>query len=208
MLMSSKVDPLSNVGTSKVFLCIMKGKRNPKAMADFLGIKPPPVIQQLRRLQSLGVIELGEKEGKEQNYRVNWDNFLGLFIDRAMQKRKRTIKRKIQKSETPLMHADDLRDRDQIKSLRSNRHFKRLVQHYLQNVAESKPSYWATINYAIDNFENALLTSISFKRSKKFGGHEKQDFFNKMRSWYNRTMRAETWMDLNLHDAIYKTLKE
>lgn len=199
-----EVDPLSNPGTSKVFLCIIKGKKNPKAIADFLGIRSPPVIQQLRRLQKIKIIELGEKEGKEQNYEVNWDNFLALFIDRAMREGKyeKTRKGGIQVLE------DTTEDFDKIKVLKKNRYFKQLIHLYLQNVAGSNELDWSTISDAILNFESALQQFASFRRSRKFEDPEKQDFFDKMKLWYKRTLSVRTWMDLNLHDAIYKTLRK
>jgi len=202
-----KVDPLSNRGTSRVFLCIIKRKKNPKGIADFLGIQSPPVIEQLRRLQRIGVIELGQKEGKEQNYEVNWGNFLTLFIDQAMQERRR---KRIRKGDIPIGDyvQKNALARDKIRTLKTNPYFKRLVELYLRNVTESKLSNWGTIRDAMDNFEALLKISRAFKRRRKFEDPEKQDFFDKMRLWYNRTLRAETWMDLHLSSAIHETLKE
>jgi len=197
-MITMSTDPLSNPGSSRVFFCIITGRKNPKAIADFLGIKPPPVIEQLRRLRKIGVIQLGGKEGKIQNYEVNWNIFLSLFIKRAMQKRKRKN----------VLEEESHEDIEKIKTLAKNKYFKHLILLYLQNIAESKPSNWGTINDAINNFENALRQTASFKRNRHFKDAERQDFFNKMRVWYNRTLSAQTWMDLCLHDAIYKTLKE
>lgn len=197
LIIMPEVGPLSNPGTSRVFLCIIKGKKNPKATADFLGIKPPPVIEQLRRLRSIGVVKLGEKAGKEQNYEIDWDKFLVLFIEQAMQKRKKT--KDVLVYELP-------EEVEKIRTLKGNKYFKQLVEFYMNDMAEGKTTSWYKISDAIANFENVLRQSSSFKRNKKFEDFEKQAFFDKMRIWYNRTLAAKTWMDLCLHDAIYKTL--
>jgi len=201
-------DPLTNIGTSQVFYQILNGRKNPKAIADALGTQPPPVIQQLRRLQKIKVIKLGRKEGKFQNYEIRWNNFLTLFIDRSMQEREWRKKELIREGDIPIEYDYDLEDQDKIKTLKNNRYFKRLIQLYLQNMSESKQSSRSTISQIIDNFENTLQQSGAFKRSRKIEDPEKQDFFNKMRLWHERASRPTTWMDLNLHDAISKTLKE
>jgi hypothetical protein len=97
---------------------------------------------------------------------------------------------------------------EKIKTLRSNSYFRQLVLFYLESIAESDPSNWRTVSEAIGNFENALRQSRSFKQTGKFENKEKQDFFDNMRMWYNRTLSVQTWMDVCLHDAIYKTLRK
>lgn len=201
-------DPFTNIGTSQVFYQLMKGRKNPKSIADALGVQSPPIIQQLRRLQKIEVVRLGGKEGKFQNYEVDWNNFLTLFVDRAMQERESALREKIKEGEIPMSHAHDFENRDQIKRLKDNQYFKRLILLYLQNVAKSKPSSRNTISHAVDNFENALRQSKSFENTKKFEDPEKQDFFDKMRLWHRRTSQAETWMDLNLHGALRKILRK
>jgi hypothetical protein len=107
-----------------------------------------------------------------------------------------------------VLEEEHLEEIEKIKTLRSNSHFRQLVIFYLKNIAESDPSNWRTVSEAIGNFENALRQSAAFKQTKEFDEKEKQDFFDNMRIWYNRTLSAQTWMDICLHDAIYKTLKD
>ena len=83
----TRIDPLSNVGTSKVFRELCEGPKNPKTIADSLEIKSPPVIEQLRRLQEINLVKLGDKIGRAQNYELIWDNFLELFFERAFKQK-------------------------------------------------------------------------------------------------------------------------
>ena len=38
-------------------------------------------MEHLHKLQEMGAVELGEKEGKYQNYRVNWEKFIEVFFE-------------------------------------------------------------------------------------------------------------------------------
>jgi hypothetical protein len=193
-----KTDPFSNHGTSRVFLSLVKGTRNPKAIADFLGIQPPPVIEQLKRLRKTKTVKLGEKEGKEQNYDIVWIEFLDFFIADAISKRQNT--------DDVIIHPDQ-EQIEQIKRLKNNIYFQRFIEEYLKNMAEGKPSTWKTVRDAINNFENALRQIPALKHSRKFEGDDpKQFYFNTMRKWRNRTLEVKTWMDICLHDAFDKTL--
>lgn len=62
---------------------VILGVDTPKAIGDQLRIKPPSVIEHLHRLNRLGVVELGEKKGKEQHYRVKWSRLTRISLRRA-----------------------------------------------------------------------------------------------------------------------------
>ena len=64
----------------KVLLLVANKVDNPKSIADALGIKPPSVMYQLRRLRKVALVELGEKMGKIQHYEVNWDGVGRAFL--------------------------------------------------------------------------------------------------------------------------------
>jgi len=64
----------------KVLLLLVKGVDNPKSISGGLGVKPPSVIYQLQRLKRIGLVALGEKEGKIQHYKISWDGLERTFL--------------------------------------------------------------------------------------------------------------------------------
>ena len=52
-----EADSLTNWGTSKVFYAMILGSTTPKEIAEDLDITPPAVIDQLRRLQKIGIVK-------------------------------------------------------------------------------------------------------------------------------------------------------
>lgn len=193
-------DALSNPGTSKVFLCLVKGKTNPKSIADELEIKSPPVIQQLRRLQNLGLVDLGKKEGKAQNYDVNWKNFVDRFAEEISAVR-------LNPGDIRIGLPENYQQLDKtIESLKNNRFFQQFVKLYIQNFTVANYSKWPTIAEIIDNTNSVMPMLKSFKREKKFEDSEKQDFHDKMHLWYERSTRIQSWMQLHMSDAIKKIL--
>jgi hypothetical protein len=199
-------DALSNPGTSKVFLCMVKGITNPTAIADELGIKPPPVIQQLRRLQNLGLVELGSKEGKAQNYDVNWKAFAARLVTDAINEEIAPGDAKKNPEEYALMT-------QRILSLKDNRFFLEFLKLYLQKFTDNKSGWpsehsnWPTIAEIIGN-TNAIMTTLdSFKRDEPFADSEMQTFHDKMVLWHERNTRTQTWMKDNVNKAINETLE-
>ena len=79
--MREAIDPFASEGTSNVFFQIVLGWTAPNDIARYLETKPPGVVEHLRKLQEMGVVELGQKEGKYQNYRVNWARFVDAFFE-------------------------------------------------------------------------------------------------------------------------------
>jgi hypothetical protein len=196
---TAKTDPLSNPGTSRVFLCFVKEISNPKAIADFLKIKSPPVIQQLARLKSLGIIKMGEKEGKEQNYIVDWQIFLKLFLDGAIHDRK-------------IIHKEEQFSMEQvikeIQTLTNNDYFYHLVFLYLQFAAEPEnPSQWPTISELILNFEGAMLRSPSLNKKRElYDDSAKLEFFEKLQLWHKLIVFARAKTEENFDNALEDTL--
>jgi DNA-binding Lrp family transcriptional regulator len=190
---------LSNVGTSKVFLSIILGKRNPKTIADFLGIKPPPVIEQFRRLQKMNIIELGEKDGKQQNYRIKWHEFLTIFID---------ILLKQWEQEKDKIEEDYPEQIKKIKSLADNKYFKQVIETYLRSFTEIDASKWdVTVNYLILYFEKTLIQSYHFNKKTQIKETEKKEFFKNMKLWRDKFLSTNTWRDASFNSAIEEILK-
>jgi len=194
-------DALSNPGTSKVFLYLVMGKTNPKSIADELRIKPPPVIQQLRRLQNLGLVELGTKEGKIQNYDVCWDEFCSRFAKEIS-----TVKLNPGDIRVGLLEENAKLDKE-IESLKDNKYFQKFVKLYLENFTLTASSKWPTIAEIIDNAGSVMPMLKSFRQEKKFDDPEKQDFHDRMVLWYNRSTSVQSWMQLHMTDAIKRTLE-
>lgn len=195
-----RTEELSNIGTSKVFLTVLTGKTNPKAIADFLQIKPPPVIEQLRRLQKTKIIELGKKEGKEQNYTLNWKELLKTFIETLIEPA--NDKDKIERT-------DEEQQITKIKTLPDNKYFKQAIEAYLKSVTNNKPFEWeVTINYLILSFKNTLVQASYFNKNKKFDDPEKSEFFNKMQLLRELIISSKTWRDVSFNSEIEKILKE
>lgn len=182
----TRIDPLSNIGTSRVFRELCAGPKNPKKIADSLGIKSPPVIEQLRRLQKVGIVKLEQKIGRAQNYEIDWKAFLELFVDRAFGKK--IIRVKLHKEE--------------IKTLVDNKYFMQFVKLYVCRVLGR-----ATLLEAMQEFENGILHNPSLNRKKAFDDKEKQEFFNKMQLWYKRTLKSANICELFFSDSLARTLK-
>lgn len=182
-------DPFTNVGTSQVFFQMLRGRTNPKAIADALGLQPPPIIQQLRRLQKIEVVRLGKKEGKLQNYDIDMDRFMELFVELAIQ----------EKNTHPLsLHPEE---NDKLRSLVGNEYFRRFIVYYLLNLGPTQ-----TISNASREFEDALLHSRSLVRPRKFDNIEKQQFFDVMRMWKRIAKEKKTFTEVHFLDALTKTL--
>ena len=181
----TRIDPLSNTGTSKVFRELCSDPKNPKKIADSLGIKSPPIIEQLRRLQKVGIVKLGQKIGRAQNYEIDWKSFLELFIDRS-------FTQKVTYTQSY---------REEIKTLVDNKYFKQFVKLYICRVLGR-----VTLLEAMQEFENGLLHSLPFKKKEIYDDKEKQDFFDKMRLWYNRARKSMSICELTLQDSLARTL--
>ena len=201
MISMPRSDALSNPGTSKVFLYLVMGKTSPKAIADGLGIKPPPVIQQLRRLQNLGLVELGTKVGKIQNYKVYWQEFCDRFAKEIS-----TVK--LNPGDIRIGLAEDNQKVDrEIEALKDNKYFQKFVNLYLENFTVTASSKWPTIAEIIDNAGSVMPLLKSFRAERHFDDPEKQDFHDKMVLWYERSTSVQSWMQLHMTDAIRRTLK-
>jgi hypothetical protein len=147
------------------------------------------VIEHLRRLQEIGVVRLGEKKGKFQEYQIDFEEFLTLFIDRAIQEKK---------THPSFIHKGEI---DQLRILKNNRYFREFIVKYLKDLDNI-----ATIDEAAKEFENGLMRAKNLGRKRKFDDDEKRQFFEKMRLWKMATEKKYTFVELNFQDALAKTL--
>lgn len=184
-----KFDPLINLGTSKVFYELLSELKTTKEISEVLKIRPPSVTEHLRRLQEIGIIQLGKKKGKFQDYEINYQKFLILFIERAIQEKK---------THPSHSYPDE---NQELRSLRDNKHFAILVKNYLQNQGLT-----ATIDDSAKEFEDSLLHSSILDKKKQFHDVEKQDFFDKMKKWKKIARKKMTYTELNFQDALARTL--
>lgn len=78
-----KSNPLDNWGTAKVFYKLVSGKTNTKQLAESLNVSPPSISEQLHRLQTLGIVKLGKKEGKVQPYEIDWKIMTQVLVEES-----------------------------------------------------------------------------------------------------------------------------
>jgi hypothetical protein len=69
-------DVLRTRATSDVLFQLIIGRRSPIEISRAIGDTSPAVIKQLWRLRKAGIVRLGEKTGKFQNYEVDWERLV------------------------------------------------------------------------------------------------------------------------------------
>ncbi len=188
---SGKFDPLRNLGTSKVFYSILLGANSPTEISNQLGINPPGVIDHLRKLQRMGIIDIGQKDGKVQHYVIDWRRVRTQFIERAPGSlRSRIIARRL--------------------GWEQKKDFERsMIEGYLKNfVADPrarKETYKekVTVHDAMRAFENALV-SVFPKINMSTKDAELTSFLKGLESWYNDILAgaARSPAQGALHDAF------
>lgn len=77
-----KFDPLNNEGTSRILFLLEEGIDTPTGLARKLKLGPSAIIDHLRKLQRIHVVQLGEKTGKTQHYIVNKGRLAKITDDR------------------------------------------------------------------------------------------------------------------------------
>jgi len=185
-----KFDPLSNIGTSKVFYELLAGHKTSKEISEILKVRSSSVLEHLRRLQEIGIVRLGEKRGKFQDYEIDFEKLLSSFIERALQEKK---------THPSHLYPDET---EQLKSLKDNKYFRIFVTNYLKN---QDPR--ASIGDSAREFEDGLLHSTALSQRKDLVDMEKQEFFNKMREWRKIASKKLTYAELDLQDALARTLR-
>jgi len=65
--------------TSDVLFALIAGKKSLVEISSMIGDTPPAVIKQLWKLRKVGIVKLGEKKAKFQNYEVIWGQLVKNF---------------------------------------------------------------------------------------------------------------------------------
>lgn len=191
-------DPFDSWGASKVFYQLVCGHTTPKEISSNLKIEPPTVVEHLRRLQDIGIVEIGKKEGKYQHYRISWDKFGSVFLEHMPSL---VNARTFLEAVTPdILKKDGFTERDikkikkqdelELRSLErlfseleKNEYFRRLVKEYLKSLAHNIVElgiYELTLNEAAGKFEGSVR-SMPFKKRTK--NPEPSRFLNLLKKW-------------------------
>ncbi len=178
--------PFSSLGTSNVFFQIVLGRTAPNDIANYLKTKPPGILEHLRKLQEIGVVELGEKEGKYQNYRINWGKFVDTFLERTYTPTILDIFVKLEEQEAARKKLELERAslKRTIDGLRISKKFKDVVRIYFEVLVMNmnKDFYpLRTIQGTIYRFEDSLTSVPSLFRLAK--NPEMKDLLRLLEKW-------------------------
>jgi len=179
--LKKRSDPFTNWGTSKVFYKLLQGVTTPKGIAESLRITSPATIEQLRRLQKVGIVRIGAKAGKFQHYEINWSRFVETLIDRAP---------KLNAVYSTLSRLPDYPARPSETRwgsiLCENKYFQSLVAKCFSYAAttpsEEEP---ARICDLVEFFEEALMSTIPFLRKKNITDKERDELLSSLEHWNN-----------------------
>jgi len=177
-----RLNPLRNPGTSKVFYTLIEGTSTPSQLAARLGIKPPAVTEQLRRLERVGVVRLDQKRGKFRQYLVDWDKVVettanGVYADEKTLELREFFKR--------------------------NEVFRRIVVGYFRRVAHDALMTCMPFEEVLDDFSADLPWSYPrLKRGSK--RREAREFLKALKRW--RELAGE--MRIVTLDALMDSLEE
>jgi DNA-binding HxlR family transcriptional regulator len=168
------LDPLRNVGTSRVLYALLEGPNTPTELSKSLRVAPPGVMQQLHRLERIGVVRRGEKRGKSQYYEVVEDGVVGLFTDalKGWVRLWAEVSRELGQEEAP---PDPREVEEAMGTLARNGCFRRLVFAYLRRQPHQK------IFKAVDDFTAEVAWFSRRLAKKKIKDREAREFLALMR---------------------------
>jgi DNA-binding HxlR family transcriptional regulator len=174
-----RLDPLRNVGTSRVLYALLEGPNTPTELSKSLRVAPPGVMQQLHRLERIGVVRRGEKRGKSQYYEVVEDGVVKLFLDALegwVQLWMEARREMGEKEPTP-----SPREMAEVRNaLAKNGCFRRLVRAYLRRKPHQK------IFKAVDDFTSDVAWFSRRLAKKKIKDKEALEFLatiKKVEKW-------------------------
>lgn len=206
-------DPFENLGTSKVFYRLVLDHTTPKEISSDLKIKPPTVVEHLRRLQSTGIVEIGKKKGKYQHYRINWKRFISAFLEHAPTLEDYEVMLEVGPDfvEKEKEMEEDIKREIRFfkkisKELEENEYFKKLIKGYFKGLADlvELGILKLTLYGAVGEFEEALRSVPLIKKgirnaklSRLFYLLEKWDKCGEGFRWYTpRVVFEDTIKDL------------
>ena len=190
--MKRRGGPFTNWGTSKVFYKLLQGVTTPKHIAESLRITSPATIEQLCRLQKVGIVRIGVKAGKFQHYEVNWSRFVETLIDAAPKLNEvyHTLSRlpgyPARPSETRWGSI-----------LCKNKYFRGLVVECFSYAAttpsEDEP---ARICDLIEYFEEALMSMIPFLKRQNIADKEIDELLSSLEHWNSFVKRYNPYQEV------------
>jgi len=175
-------DPLTNPGTSRALFQLILGVKNPKEIADRLGVLSPTVIQQLHRLRRIGIVRLGEKRGRDQHYDIVWDRLLEIFMSKVIKFTQLDLKEQ---------KIDDVFRRQFLEKER----FREFLQSYLYNRLSLTPFSVivynnVTISDLMEDFQatiGAMLSNEALKKKIQASvvDEKSKEFLENLLLWYD-----------------------
>jgi len=199
-----EVSHLANKGTSIVFYELASGKSRPKEIAESLRVKAPSIIEQLHRLQSSGLVKLGEKMGKEQHYRIDWQHIAATLP--LLCPKLGIAARVARLSGRPRYARKNFTQR-----LTSNKLLPRLIEEYFKNLSE----YHRSVGYtepiplleAFRGIEESLLKLFPKLRRGKIAESEAGELYALLADWYREASEVDTFESLALKKSLVKLRK-
>jgi len=169
-----ELNPLRNVGTTRVFYELVAGPKTVTELSDCLKVAPPGVMQQLHRLERIGVVRRGEKRGKSQYYELVEEGVVKLFLD-ALEEWVRLwmgARREMgEKEQTPTTRKiAEVKD-----ALAKNGCFRRLIFAYIRKKPHKK------FSKALDDFASSIAWFSCRLVKKKIRGTKAREFLTLMK---------------------------
>jgi DNA-binding Lrp family transcriptional regulator len=192
----AKLNPLRNPGTSKVFYAIVMGvpleevpkilagkrrvRRTPSEVSKVVKVKPPGVMEQIRRLEKFGVVKKGEKIGRSQYYDIEWEKVDRLFIDRILG----TIPEEwVPETKKWVPVPGVKRVKESREKMLKNKYFGFTVVTYLTFLAPDAIRMKMTVDMAIDNFARDIVWIFPHLKPK-VKDRAAREFLSELEKWY------------------------
>lgn len=177
----SKFDPLKNLRTSRVFFELLDKPKAVTEIATTFQVRPQSIFEHIVRLKTINVVEPGKRQGRFQEYKIDWTSFCYLFLQRAP----RTTK---------------LRNRVEKRRLDQNKAFRTLIRRYLETVRVSKD---VTLLQTMQEFEEALIRVFPMIKDKTPSiDKETSSLLEALEEWYNYAKDSYTLSQSALSQAL------
>jgi len=143
--------------TSDVLFALIAGKKSPIQISSMIGDTSPAVIKQLWKLRKAGIVKLGKKKGKYQNYEVIWAQLVKNFVDKMTNLSTAIVLANMKGNIGKFELLERLKSR-----LPGNKYFKNLVKAFLEEEAKRRETVdiylitTETVQDAINKFERFL----------------------------------------------------
>lgn len=185
---------LSHEGASKVFYELAAGRKTPKDLSKALSVRPPTVAEQLAKLEKTKLVIRGKKEGKFQEYEVDWaevakvslnhfpelDAVLGIYADPDHGIEDVDVRRL-------LLHFKE--------RLATNEAYIEFVSHYFISLADviSPEGYneLPNIEEAFEQLENAILRLFTLIRPPPKSNNALRELYEFLEIWFKYSIQTD-----------------